>query len=154
MLVSRLVKGSVVLFVLVVAFLIYRLSTQDLQTVDNSEHLAQATSDEVRQQDAHKAQGPDKPLVGPMQQKLKVIIYSTPTCPYCHEAKALLDHLRIRYEEKNVMEEAHREEMMKNTQNARGVPQVMIGTEHIGGYYELSELYRNGELVSKISGDK
>ena len=154
MLVSRIVKGSIVAFVLIAGLLAYRLKTSDMKTVDNSEQLAQSTSNEMHREDVQKAQGPDKPLAGAMQQKLKVIIYSTPTCPYCHEAKALLDHLRIRYEEKNVMEEAHREEMMKNTQNARGVPQIMIGSEHVGGYYELSELYRNGELVSKISGNK
>lgn len=143
MLIKQIVKGSAIFFVGIVAYLFYHLIFVDL---DSNARAPQPVTEE------EKALKAEAPLEGPMQQKKEVIVYSTPTCPYCVEAKSLLKSLRIHYVEKNVMEEDHRAEMMKNTGNARGVPQIMIGSEHIGGYYELSQLHERGQLVDMVSG--
>ena len=143
MLIKQIVKGSVIFFLVVIAYMFYRLIYVD---------LAPKPGDPKPMTVAEEAHKTEKPLQGPMQQKKEVIVYSTPTCPYCHETKALLDHMRIRYVEKNVMEEKNREAMMNDTNHARGVPQIMIGGEHIGGYYELSQLHMQGQLVNKVSG--
>ena len=44
----------------------------------------------------------------------KVIIYTTPTCPYCHLAKEFFQEHNVAFEEFNVAEdEQAREEMIK-----------------------------------------
>ena len=37
-------------------------------------------------------------------------------------------------------------EMLKRTNNARSVPQIFLGDEHLGGLDELTEAYMYGEL--------
>ena len=49
--------------------------------------------------------------------KARVEIYTTPTCPYCMAAKALLDEKQVRFEETSVLDPAVRSQMVKR---ARG----------------------------------
>ena len=65
----------------------------------------------------------------------EVVIYSTNVCPYCVAAKALLEKRR----------ELSRNQLMERT-GLRTVPQIYVGDRHIGGFDELAELDRRGEL--------
>ncbi len=77
----------------------------------------------------------------------KVIMYTTGFCPYCKMAENLLrakgvqDIEKIRID----LEPAQRAEMMDKT-GRRTVPQIYIGEKHVGGYDDLAQLDRNGEL--------
>lgn len=76
----------------------------------------------------------------------KVEIYTTPTCPYCHAAKALLTEKGADFEEISVVDPAVRELMMERAHGRRTVPQIFIGETHVGGYDDMAALDRQGGL--------
>lgn len=76
----------------------------------------------------------------------KVEIYTTPTCPYCHAAKALLADKGVDYQEITVLDPALREAMTARAHGRRTVPQIFIGDAHVGGYDDLAALDRRGGL--------
>lgn len=64
----------------------------------------------------------------------KVIVYSTPTCPYCHMAKDFFTEHKIEFTDLNVAEdEKAREEMIDKTKQM-GVPVIDIDGEIIIGF--------------------
>jgi len=64
----------------------------------------------------------------------EVTIYTTDTCPYCHQAKAFLSQKNISYREVNVRKDrAGFEEMVRIT-NQRGVPVIIIDGDVIVGF--------------------
>ena len=76
----------------------------------------------------------------------KVIVYSTNYCPYCIRAKQVLDRKGVTYEEIRVDNDPKlMQEMMKRSQR-RTVPQIFIEDRGIGGFEELAQLDRSGEL--------
>ena len=42
------------------------------------------------------------------------------------------------------------DEMLKRSKNARTVPQIFIGDTHVGGYQELRDLEKKGELFNLV----
>jgi glutaredoxin 3 len=74
-------------------------------------------------------------------------IYTTPICPYCVRAKALLKKKGASYEEIDVfMDPDARDEMEAVSNGRRTVPQIFIGDKHVGGCDDLYELDREGRL--------
>jgi glutaredoxin-like YruB-family protein len=65
---------------------------------------------------------------------MSVIIYSTPTCPYCKAAKAYFKERSVQYSEKDVSADAAaQEEMTKKSGGFMGVPVIDIdGTIVLG----------------------
>ncbi|GGA34834.1 glutaredoxin 3 [Pelagibacterium lentulum] len=82
----------------------------------------------------------------------KVEIYTTPTCPYCHAAKALLDGKGIGYEEISVVDAELRAAMTQRANGRRTVPQVFVGPTHVGGFDDLAALEREGKLEPLLQG--
>ena len=76
----------------------------------------------------------------------KVQIYTTSWCPYCSAAKSLLADKGVPYEEIDVTEPSLREAMIQRAHGRRTVPQIFIGETHVGGYDELAQLERRGQL--------
>lgn len=76
----------------------------------------------------------------------KVTIYTTPWCPYCHSAKALLKRKAIAFEEIDAQDPAVRREMIQKAHGRRTVPQIFIGETHVGGSDDLHDLERQGAL--------
>ncbi len=76
----------------------------------------------------------------------KVQIYTTPTCPYCHAAKNLLNKKNIEFVEISVVNPTVREKMMERAGGRRSVPQIFFGETHIGGFDDLAELDRENKL--------
>ena len=64
----------------------------------------------------------------------QVVIYSTPTCPYCKRAKEYLSRKGIPYIERNVaMDRDAAKEMIKKS-GQMGVPVILINGEVIIGF--------------------
>lgn len=82
----------------------------------------------------------------------RVIMYTTGFCPYCKMAESLLRSRGVEVIEKIRidLEPAQREEMMNKT-GRRTVPQIYIGDFHVGGYDDLTQLDREGELVELLT---
>ena len=77
----------------------------------------------------------------------EVEIYTTPICPYCVRAKALLSKKGVSYKEIDVGgDPALRESMIKRAGGKRTVPQIFIDGHHVGGSDDLYALERRGEL--------
>jgi glutaredoxin 3 len=82
-----------------------------------------------------------------------IIVYSTTYCPYCVRAKQLLERKEVAYQEIMVdRDPEHMQEMMERSQR-RTVPQIFINEQSIGGYDELAQLDRKGELDSLLELD-
>lgn len=76
-----------------------------------------------------------------------VTIYTTPYCPYCLRAKALLKRKGVTFEEIDVSESPDlRQAMVARAGGSYTVPQIFVGDRHIGGSDELHALDANGEL--------
>jgi glutaredoxin 3 len=83
----------------------------------------------------------------------KVTIYTTPFCPYCHSAKALLRRKNVEFSEVDVsFDPQERQRMMVKTHGRRTVPQIFIGETHVGGSDELHALDRQGKLDPLLAG--
>lgn len=76
----------------------------------------------------------------------KVEIYTTPTCPYCHAAKSLLNEKGVDYTEITVLDPELRDAMTKRANGRRTVPQIFVGQTHVGGYDDMAALDRQGGL--------
>lgn len=71
----------------------------------------------------------------------KIVIYSTPSCPYCVRAKSLLTEKGYEYEEIDISKDAKKmDAMIVAAGGQRTVPQIFAGTRHIGGYDALAAL--------------
>ena len=74
-------------------------------------------------------------------------IYTTPICPYCVRAKALLKKKGAAFDEIDVFMDADaRQEMEDRSNGRRTVPQIFIGDTHVGGCDDLYALENQGEL--------
>ena len=68
---------------------------------------------------------------------MKAIVWSKDQCPYCDQAKALLKSRNIEFEERNIMHNWTREQLLEAVPNARTVPQIFLDEELVGGFTEL-----------------
>jgi glutaredoxin 3 len=82
-----------------------------------------------------------------------VEIYTTPFCGYCHAAKRLLSKKGVEYTEFDVSADPSlRQEMMQRANGGYTVPQIFIGSTHVGGCDDLFELEQDGKLDSLLAG--
>ncbi|AKM06745.1 glutaredoxin 3 [Pelagerythrobacter marensis] len=83
----------------------------------------------------------------------QVDIYTKFGCGYCFRAKRLLDEKGVDYTEYDItMGGPKREEMVARAPGARTVPQIFIGSTHVGGSDELHALEREGKLDGLLAG--
>ncbi len=80
-----------------------------------------------------------------------VTVYTTPICPYCVRAKALLNRKGIPFTEVDVSQDHERRAWLIETTGKRTVPQIFIGDQAIGGSDDLHELDRRGELDKMLA---
>lgn len=75
-------------------------------------------------------------------------MYTTAVCPYCVRAKQILKARGVQeIEEIRIdLDPRERDVMMRST-GQRTVPQIFIGSTHVGGCDELMSLDRRGGLM-------
>ena len=82
----------------------------------------------------------------------KVVIYTTPYCPYCFSAKRLLGSKNVEFEEIDVSRDPKlRGEMMQKS-GRHTVPQVFIDGVSVGGSDDIHALDREGRLPAHQEG--
>jgi glutaredoxin 3 len=69
----------------------------------------------------------------------KAIIWSKDSCPFCVQAKALLESKGIEFEERNVSTDWTREQLLAAVPNARTLPQIFLDDKLVGGFTELQK---------------
>lgn len=79
---------------------------------------------------------------------IQATLYTKPTCPYCLNAKKLLDNKGISYTDITIttLSDDERAELATRTNNHRTVPQIFIGEKFVGGFDDLNTLNQSGEL--------
>lgn len=75
-----------------------------------------------------------------------VTIYTTPSCPYCRRARILLTRKGVTFEEIDASDPSIREAMIERAGGSYTVPQIFIGSRHIGGCDDIYALDAKGEL--------
>lgn len=81
----------------------------------------------------------------------RVQVYSTPWCPYCVRAKALLHRLQVDFDEIDVSNDREKRAWLVGATGQRTVPQIFIDGRSIGGFTELDALNRRGQLQPLLS---
>ena len=76
-----------------------------------------------------------------------ITMYTGELCNFCEAAKRLFLRNNIKYQEIDISKNNElRDEMIKKANGKRTIPQIFFDDQHIGGYVELRELEKNGEL--------
>ena len=84
----------------------------------------------------------------------EIEIYTTRYCPYCQAAKRLLSRKGVEFTEIDVSgDQKGRSDMVARANGRMTVPQIFIGSTHVGGYDELSALERAGKLDPLLGRD-
>lgn len=87
---------------------------------------------------------------------MKITMYVTMVCPYCHRAEKLLTQKGVGnkiekiYVDNNPQERA---KMMELSGGMRTVPQIFIDDYHVGGCDDLYALDREGKLTKLLSAN-
>lgn len=82
-----------------------------------------------------------------------VKMYTTATCPYCVRAKQLLKQRGVEaIEEIRVDADPQARQQMMDITGQRTVPQIFIGSRHVGGCDDLMALDAAGGLVPLLNG--
>ena len=76
-----------------------------------------------------------------------ITMYSGPLCNFCEAAKRLFLRNNLEFKEIDIStKDSLRDEMIKKANGKRTIPQIFFDEHHVGGYVELRELEKNGEL--------
>jgi glutaredoxin 3 len=71
---------------------------------------------------------------------MKAVVWSKDSCPYCVQAKNLLQLKGIEFEERNITQGTWtREQLLELVPNARTLPQIFLDNELVGGFNELKK---------------
>ena len=85
----------------------------------------------------------------------EVELYTTPFCPYCTRARALLDRKGVAFTDIDITEEpGRRAEMIRRAGGRTSVPQIFIDGRHVGGSDELAALDADGELDRMLGASR
>ena len=83
---------------------------------------------------------------------MKIItMYSGPLCNFCEAAKRLFLRNNLEFKEIDIStKDGLRDEMIKKANGKRTIPQIFFDNFHVGGYVELRELEKKGELLKLL----
>ncbi len=80
-----------------------------------------------------------------------ITMYSGPMCAFCDAAKRLLKRNNLEFKEIDIStQDGLRDEMISKANGKRTIPQIFFNDEHIGGYQELRDLEKNGQLEASL----
>lgn len=81
-----------------------------------------------------------------------IVVFSTLACPFCREAKRILDSVSCSYLEINLHEYPSLWKVMKERSGGKStVPQIFFAKEHIGGCQELIRLVERQTLEERVA---
>jgi glutaredoxin 3 len=76
----------------------------------------------------------------------RILMYATGWCPYCQRARNLLAGKNLKVEEIDIESDPALREEMKARSGRTSVPQIFVGSTHVGGCDDLHALDRDGGL--------
>lgn len=69
-----------------------------------------------------------------MQTQPKVVVFTTPTCTYCNQAKRYLKEHQVRFTEVDVSRDMQAANDLRNRTGQTGVPVILINNRPIVGF--------------------
>jgi glutaredoxin 3 len=81
------------------------------------------------------------------------VVFSKSYCPYCNNAKCILDGLNAKYKAVELNQEDDGDDIQNALQKMTGqrtVPNIFIGQKHIGGNSDLESIAEKGKDGKKI----
>jgi glutaredoxin 3 len=87
-----------------------------------------------------------KELKSSAPMSIEVKMYTTRFCPYCVRARSLLANKDVEFIDVAVDSEPDLRREMVELSGRYTVPQIWIGSKHIGGYDDIALLERKGQL--------
>jgi glutaredoxin 3 len=83
----------------------------------------------------------------------QVTMYTRPFCPYCDGARDLLAQKGVAFEEIDISSKPERRaEMIQRANGRTSVPQIFVGSRHLGGCDDLYALDARGALDPVLAG--
>jgi glutaredoxin 3 len=80
-----------------------------------------------------------------------ITMYSGPLCNFCEAAKRLFLRNNLEFKEIDIStKDGLRDEMIKKANGKRTIPQIFFDNIHVGGYVELRELEKKGDLLKLL----
>lgn len=91
---------------------------------------------------------------------MRAKIYTKENCPFCFRAKELFKKIGMEYDEYVIITNGDtsrikpnqigvsRDDLLAIAPDAKTVPQIWIGDEHVGGYTELAARYKEAAVLS------
>lgn len=76
----------------------------------------------------------------------EIRLYTWPHCPYCINAKKLLDSKGLRYKDVDISGNDNMKQVLTEKTGQSTVPYVFVSEHFVGGYTELAEIDNKGEL--------
>ena len=80
-----------------------------------------------------------------------VMVYTTEPCGFCRSAKALLESRGVDYEEVNLAKDPVGRGRLVEITGQMTFPQILVGERSIGGFRELVEADRSGQLLDLLA---
>jgi glutaredoxin 3 len=82
----------------------------------------------------------------------KVVIYTTPVCYYCVEAKRLLTRKGVKFDEIDVSRDPElRRNLVRKAGGRMTVPQIFVDERHIGDCDGIYALEKEGKLDALLN---
>ena len=82
---------------------------------------------------------------------MTIKIFTKDFCPFCTNARKLLDEKKIAFEEVNVTQNEELLSELKERTGQKTIPIVFVNKSHLGGFDELQNHIAIQELISQIS---
>jgi glutaredoxin 3 len=86
-----------------------------------------------------------------MAGEVGVKLYTTDPCGFCRQAKALLEARGISYTEVNLSKDPQGRADLVALTGQMTFPQIVVGKRSIGGFRELLEADREGQLTDLLA---
>ena len=78
---------------------------------------------------------------------VEVVIWTGRGCGACVQAKQFLGRKKVAFKERRLKSDAATQRAFaKATRGARTVPQIFVGQHHVGGFEDLVQAEKTGEL--------
>jgi glutaredoxin 3 len=81
----------------------------------------------------------------------EITVYTTEPCARCHRARALLESYGLQYHEVNLAKDPVGRRELAEFTGQTTFPQIVIEGHPVGGFQELVEADRRGELAALAS---
>lgn len=81
----------------------------------------------------------------------EIRLYTWPHCPFCNNAKRLLDSKGLSYKDVNIYGNNEMKQALAEKTGQSTVPFIFVDEQFIGGYTELAELDNKGDFDKMLA---